>query len=132
MRHVAMGLLIDERRRMLLGRRSLSKPILPGVWDAIGGRLEAGETPQAALVREIWEELGVIARRYKLLESAAQTGAPAPYWLWLFAVTEWDGAAPRNLSPEHDALAWFPLGALARLGPRASRSDLARLLDDLP
>lgn len=49
-----MGALIrDDRNRVYVHRRSASRRLLPGTWDVVGGHVEAGETPQQALARDI-------------------------------------------------------------------------------
>ncbi|MBO9708887.1 MAG: NUDIX domain-containing protein [Caulobacter sp.] len=58
-----MGLLIDDEGRVQLGLRASWKAVHPGRWDAIDGRLEGDETAEAALVREVQEELGVTCWR---------------------------------------------------------------------
>lgn len=52
--------------RLLLQRRSLSKDIQPGRWDtSVGGHVSFGETIEAALERELAEELGLVASALK-------------------------------------------------------------------
>src|SRR5690606_39970536 len=59
---VAAGLIIDSRGRLLLGQRPEGKA-WPGWWEFPGGKIEAGETVEQALVRELDEELGIRATR---------------------------------------------------------------------
>src|SRR5687768_1420683 len=54
---VVAGLLVDERGRVLITRRRDDQP-MGGFWELPGGKLEPGEPPIAALVRELREELG--------------------------------------------------------------------------
>jgi len=56
--HVVAGVLTDARGRMLLARR-LEGRELAGLWEFPGGKVEPGETPEVALVRELGEELGI-------------------------------------------------------------------------
>lgn len=56
--HVMAGLLLDASGRVLLAQRPAGKH-LAGFWEFPGGKLEAGETPLAALARELLEELGI-------------------------------------------------------------------------
>ena len=50
--------LIDRDGRVLLAQRPVGKS-MAGLWEFPGGKLEEGETPEAALVRELHEELGI-------------------------------------------------------------------------
>ena len=58
--HVMAGVLLDGAGRVLLAQRPADKH-LAGFWEFPGGKLEAGETPLAALARELLEELGETA-----------------------------------------------------------------------
>ena len=56
--HVAVGVLIDEAESVLLARRQKGTH-LEGYWEFPGGKVESDETVEAALARELREELGV-------------------------------------------------------------------------
>jgi len=62
---LASGAVIRRRGRVLLARRA-RRPFA-GLWDLPGGFIEAGETPEAALGRELREELGARVRRTRLV-----------------------------------------------------------------
>ena len=62
----AAGILIHDLK-ILLAKRSASRAFYPSVWDLPGGHLEAGESPQTALVRELKEELGIVATAFESL-----------------------------------------------------------------
>ena len=111
-RRVCVGaVLLHPDGQVLLGRRSATRAWLPGVWDVPGGHCEPGETPDAALVREVSEELGVTA----LARQHLATGHEGRVTLHVYRVTRWDGT-PRNARPdEHDALAWVSADAVGRL-----------------
>jgi 8-oxo-dGTP diphosphatase len=55
---VAAAALIDPDRRILLAQRPLGKA-MGGLWEFPGGKVEPGELPEAALIRELHEELGI-------------------------------------------------------------------------
>ncbi|MGY1410132.1 MULTISPECIES: Nudix family hydrolase [unclassified Luteimonas] len=56
--HVMAGVITDARGRVLLARRSPGRE-LAGLWEFPGGKVDPGETPEAALVRELAEELDI-------------------------------------------------------------------------
>ena len=111
------ALLIDGDGRVLLGLRSRSKKVWPDHWDTIGGRVEAGETLEAALVREVQEEIGVTPTRFELIATVRER-QPERYGEMLhhiYAVTQWSGGAPANVCDEHSELRWFEIAEMRRL-----------------
>jgi mutator protein MutT len=61
----AAGILIHDLK-ILLAKRSAGQTFYPNVWDLPGGHLEAGESPETALVRDK-EELGIVATAFDSL-----------------------------------------------------------------
>jgi 8-oxo-dGTP diphosphatase len=59
---VAAVALIDPDGRVLIAKRPEGKS-LAGLWEFPGGKVEQGETPEAALIRELQEELGINVER---------------------------------------------------------------------
>jgi 8-oxo-dGTP diphosphatase len=55
---VAAAALLDDDDRVLIARRPAGKP-MAGLWEFPGGKVAMGETPEAALARELAEELGI-------------------------------------------------------------------------
>ena len=115
--HDVVGALLVRDARVLLCHRSPDREWYPDVWDVPGGHLEAGETPVAALVRELHEELGVVA---EVPAEPCATAVDGDLRLRVWRVDRWTGE-PVNRSPdEHDALGWFgvdDLGMLALAHP---------------
>ena len=56
--HVVAGALFDAHGRVLIAQRPAGKHMAGG-WEFPGGKVEPGETPRAALIRELQEELGI-------------------------------------------------------------------------
>lgn len=56
--HVAVGILLDNKKRVLIARRPAHK-YCPGLWEFPGGKVETGEEVYAALKREFQEEIGI-------------------------------------------------------------------------
>ncbi len=102
---VAACALVDIDGRVLIGKRPEGKQ-LAGLWEFPGGKVEPGETPEACLIRELKEELGIEVTHACLapfvfashpLESGRHLLMP------LFLCRRWTGF-PQPL--EHSALAW--------------------------
>jgi len=111
------AMLIDDRDRVLLGLRAASKTIWPDHWDTIGGHVEAGESLEQALVREVEEEIGVTPMAFALI-AAVREREPERYGDMLhhiYVVTQWAGGEPQNVSDEHSELKWFDVAAMSRL-----------------
>ncbi len=112
-----VGALFIDGDRVLLGLRAPTKKAWPGHWDSIGGRVEAGETLEAALVREVQEEIGVTPVAFELIATVRER-EPERYGDMLhhiFAVTQWTGGAPANICDEHSELKWFEVAEMDRL-----------------
>jgi len=96
--------LIDVDGRILLAQRPEGKS-LAGLWEFPGGKVEAGETPEAALIRELREELGIDTKESCLapLTFASHSYDDFHLLMPLFACRRWQGIpTPR----EGQTLAW--------------------------
>ncbi|MFE6284740.1 (deoxy)nucleoside triphosphate pyrophosphohydrolase [Streptomyces sp. NPDC057877] len=101
---VGAALLDADGGRLLAARRS-APPELAGRWELPGGKVEPGETPEAALVRELREELGVAAEA--IARIPGEWPLRQPYVLWVFTARLRPGSeAPRPLQ-DHDELRWL-------------------------
>ena len=96
--------LIDPDGRVLLARRPEGKS-LAGLWEFPGGKVEPGETPEAALIRELKEELDIDTWASCLapLTFASHSYDDFHLLMPLFACRRWQGAV-RSL--EGQQLAW--------------------------
>src|SRR5262249_55092900 len=68
-RRMIVGGLLVRHGTLLLGKRSPQRTLAPNLWDVFGGHVEPGESAEAALVRELDEELGIRATHVTLLEA---------------------------------------------------------------
>lgn len=113
---IVSGALLDGHR-VLLGHRRATRHDYPNCWSLPGGHVEAGEEPNAALVRELREELGVDADVHGSpslrieREPTNESGMIQDVWV----IRTWRGE-PRNLAmDEHDELRWVSAAELSRL-----------------
>ena len=84
--------LIDPEGRVLLAQRPEGKS-MAGLWEFPGGKVEQGETPEAALIRELQEELGINTWQSCLapLTFASHVYEDFHLLMPLFACRKWDG-----------------------------------------
>lgn len=106
---VVAAVITDARGRILLARRTEGRD-LAGLWEFPGGKREPGETPEAALARELHEELGIDARVGAHVITVPQRYPDKRLRLDVRHVTRWTGV-PRGR--EGQALAWVPAHKLA-------------------
>ena len=104
--HVAAAVLLRDDGSYLLGQRA-SDTFYPGYWEFPGGKVETGESPRDALIRELHEELGIevlqclpwIVREHRYEHAHVK--------LHFFRVTEWRGELRDHV---HAALSWQMIG----------------------
>jgi 8-oxo-dGTP diphosphatase len=101
---VAAVALVRSDGRLLLAQRPKGKA-MAGLWEFPGGKVEAGESPQGALVRELAEELGVTVSEVDMTAFSFASHAYEKFHLLMpvFLVRRWEGdVEPR----EGQQLAW--------------------------
>ena len=119
--------LIDDQGLMLMHRRRLDS-MHGGLWEFPGGKIEPGESPESAALREIEEELGVMLDPRALLPVNFASGAGeggSPLVILLYTCRRWIGE-PECL--EGEAIRWTEPGALAGLEMPPLDYPLARAL----
>lgn len=106
---IVVGAALLAGGRLLAARRSAPEE-LAGRWELPGGKVEPGEAPEAALVRELREELGVDAEVIERLPGAWPLKPPYVLQVWTTRLLPGSGA-PEPLQ-DHDALRWLGAGEL--------------------
>ncbi|HYF23822.1 MAG TPA: (deoxy)nucleoside triphosphate pyrophosphohydrolase [Caulobacteraceae bacterium] len=101
---VAAAALVDVDGRVLIARRPEGKS-LPGLWEFPGGKVEPGETPEAALIRELDEELGIQVKEACLAPFVFSSFSYESFHLLmpLWLCRRWEGVVTAR---HHAALAW--------------------------
>ena len=101
---VAAAALVDVDGRVLICQRPEGKQ-LAGLWEFPGGKLEPGETPEACLISELNEELGIEVNAACLAPFVFASHGYDDFHLLmpLYLCRRWDGFVQKR---EHQALAW--------------------------
>lgn len=101
---VAAVALINARNEVLIAQRPEGKA-MAGLWEFPGGKVQAGETPEYALMRELEEELGIETRPccYHPIAFASHAYETFHLLMPLFACRVWAGELRAK---EHQALLW--------------------------
>lgn len=124
--HVVAGVISDARGRILLARRTEGRD-LAGLWEFPGGKIDPGETPEQALVRELREELGIEASVGEAVISVPQQYPDKRLRLDVRRIERWTGIV-KGLDGQ--ALVWVPPHKLASYAmPDADRPVVAALRD---
>lgn len=121
--------LIDKDGRVLLAQRPEGKS-MAGLWEFPGGKVEQGETPEAALIRELEEELGINTWQSCLapLTFASHSYDDFHLLMPVFACRKWDGIpTPR----ENQTLKWVAVNDMRNYPMPPADIPLIATLRDL-
>lgn len=126
---VAAVALVDADRRVLIAQRPEGKS-LAGLWEFPGGKLEAGETPEVALIRELEEELGISTKSACLAPVSFASHSYETFHLLmpLYVCRKWQGTP---VAREHAALKWVRPQALRDYPMPPADEPLVAALCDL-
>jgi 8-oxo-dGTP diphosphatase len=125
---VAACALVDPDGRVLLTRRPEGKP-MAGLWEFPGGKVHDGETPEAALIRELAEELGICVKDKCLAPLTFASHAYDSFHLLmpLYICRRWDG----EVTPlEGQEIAWVRSQKLPSYEMPAADVPLVPILQD--
>jgi 8-oxo-dGTP diphosphatase len=120
--------LVDADGRVLLAKRPADKS-MPGLWEFPGGKIKAGESPEAALIRELKEELGIDVQQSCLAPLTFASHAYADFHLLmpLYVCRRWQGEVTAR---EGQSFAWVRPTRLADYPmPPADKPLVAPLCD---
>jgi len=126
---VAAVALVDPDGRVLLAERPAGKS-MAGLWEFPGGKVNTGETPEAALIRELAEELGidVTASCLAPFTFASHTYRDFHLLMPLYVCRKWSGAPTAR---EGQRLAWVRPARLADYPMPPADAPLVASLRDL-
>ncbi|MCL6442723.1 MAG: 8-oxo-dGTP diphosphatase MutT [Alicyclobacillus sp.] len=109
--HVVGAVIVNDKQEILCALRSKSMS-LGGLWEFPGGKIEAGETPQEALTREIQEELGCIIEVGDFVATCTYDYPNVRVQLDTYFARLVEGTPKAN---EHERLEWIPRTQLRSL-----------------
>lgn len=121
-----VGAIVERNGAVFAARRNADRSA-GGLWEFPGGKVEAGESPEVALRRELQEELGVDISVGLLVDRSLSDVGSVRIELSCYAA-EFEGDDPVS-SSDHDAMQWVPLTELSAL--QWAPGDVP-LLDGLP
>ncbi len=126
---VAAVALIDTDGRVLLAERPAGKH-LAGLWEFPGGKVQPGETPEAALIRELAEELGIDVEASCLapFTFASHTYPDFHLLMPLYVCRKWSGIVTAR---EGQRLAWVRPARLGDYAMPPADKPLVAMLRDL-
>lgn len=121
--------LIDTDGRILIAQRPEGKQ-LAGLWEFPGGKVEPGERPEQALIRELKEELGIDVKEACLAPFVFTSHGYEKFHLLmpLYLCRKWSGTV---VAKEHSALAWVKPGKLLDYPMPPADEPLVAWLRDL-
>jgi 8-oxo-dGTP diphosphatase len=126
---VAAVVLVDPDGRVLLAQRPEGKA-MAGLWEFPGGKVDPGETPESALIRELAEELGidVTASCLAPFTFASHTYADFHLLMPLYVCRKWSGIPSAR---EGQRLRWVRPARLAEYPMPPADKPLVAMLRDL-
>lgn len=128
---VSVNLLLEKDDSILL---SLRHPSCRdgSQWGFVAGHLEPGESPKAAMIREVKEELGITLDHDALLPPTVVYGTNPEYMGFVFRCKNWSGQ-PQNLEPEKcKALQFFRLTEIPQNTVSYVRKSIQSICNNVP
>lgn len=126
---VVAAAMVDAEGRVLVQQRPPGKP-MAGLWEFPGGKVDPGELPEAALARELHEELAIDVRVPALVPAtfASEALGERHLLLLLYLLRDWSGEPEARHA---SALRWVRIGELRDLPMPPADLPLIGLLEKL-
>ena len=122
---IVKGIIFNRKlNKILLVQRCEADEVGPNTWENAGGNIEAGETPEAAIRREIQEETGIAEVKIERVGYVTLVNSEKPYLIIAYlcdAVTD-----VVTLSKEHQAYIWADREACMNMLPKAIIDDFVQ------
>lgn len=123
---VAIGIITDaHNEHVLITKRAENSPYAGGLWEFPGGKLEVFESPDAALIREIKEEIGLNITRYSLINCIDHVYSTHNVRLWVYHVFAFTGE-PLCLESQTD-MCWASFEKLDEFSFPAANQEMIDL-----
>ena len=124
---VAAAALIDESGKILVARRPPGRS-MAGLWEFPGGKIDEGETPEAALVRELEEELGIAVElpHLSVLTFVSHEYEEYHVVMLCYRVRAWSGSPA---SKENQEMKWVHKSELKHLSMPEADIPIVRILE---
>lgn len=124
---IAVGIIRNADNAIFITRRAADAH-MANKWEFPGGKIEAGETPEQALIRELQEEVGIAVEQTSLYETLEYAFPDRHITLWFYLVEAWQG---KPWGKEGQPGEWVASSALdAAAFPPANEPVVARLIAD--
>ncbi|WP_116963158.1 8-oxo-dGTP diphosphatase MutT [Fastidiosibacter lacustris] len=126
---VAIGVILnDQKNQVFLTKRKESQH-LAGLWEFPGGKIKPNESPEAALIRELKEEVGIYAKNIRLLMVKTHNYGDKVVELNCYIVNSYSDLP---MPKENQQGKWILIEMLSRLKvPRANHEIIEALLQQL-
>jgi 8-oxo-dGTP pyrophosphatase MutT (NUDIX family) len=110
----AIVAIIPKEGKYLLGKRAEWKRSAPGYWCPVTGKVEAGETEPEAVIREVFEEVGLeVEVVAKMVSMDSNDGLVKLHW-WMTRIVSGEAYLKND---EHSELGWFTPDEMSQLTP---------------
>ncbi|ATF95283.1 8-oxo-dGTP diphosphatase MutT [Cedecea neteri] len=87
---IAAGIIRNQQGEIFITQRAADAH-MANKWEFPGGKIEAGESPEQAVIRELQEETGIVVQSTSLFETLEYQFPDRQISLWFYLVEQWEG-----------------------------------------